>query len=76
MRKRRHTNTKGQRQIRRGKPYKQIKHIAQKLGIPFVQQGAEVAPNCQVCGNNDNMIKHSDGQWYCHRTHRLSDVSA
>ena len=26
-------------------------------------------PTCLICGNNFNVIKHSDNKWYCHKTH-------
>lgn len=35
MRKRRHTNTKGYRQIQRGKTSSQVKRIARKLKIRY-----------------------------------------
>lgn len=35
MKTRRHHNNKGHRQIRRGKTYDQVKHMARRLGLPF-----------------------------------------
>jgi len=28
-------------------------------------------PNCKKCCKNDNMVKHSDGEWICHHTHKI-----
>lgn len=39
MKKRRHHNTKGVRQIQRGKTEKQVQRIARKLGIPVAEGG-------------------------------------
>jgi ribosomal protein S27AE len=30
-------------------------------------------PECPKCGSKDKMIKHSDGEWVCHNTHRVED---
>lgn len=38
MKTRRHHNNKGYRQIKRGKTAKQIKRIAEKLGIPYKEE--------------------------------------
>ena len=35
---RRHTNTDGRRQIKRGKCARQVMAIARRLGIPYVQR--------------------------------------
>ena len=35
MKKRRHHNTKGLRQIRNGKTYEQVKAMARRLGLKF-----------------------------------------
>lgn len=41
MRTRRHHNTKGVRQIRRGKTRAQVEHIAKRIGVPY---GSRPAP--------------------------------
>lgn len=35
MKKRRHHNNKGLRQVKRGKTYEQVKRMARKLKIPY-----------------------------------------
>lgn len=30
----------------------------------------EEAPECTACGHNRDMVKHDDGSWHCHQTHR------
>jgi hypothetical protein len=32
---RRHHNTKGLRQVQRGRPYEQMRALAKRLGVPF-----------------------------------------
>lgn len=38
-----------------------------KVLTSFVYQ----KPNCKECGKNDSMVKHSDGKWVCHHTHKI-----
>jgi ribosomal protein S27AE len=42
---------------------------AMKKEIEVIEQAP---PNCKVCGDNTSMVKHDDGEWYCHRTHRIN----
>lgn len=30
-----------------------------------------IKPLCLTCGHNRDMILHTDGNWYCHQTHRI-----
>lgn len=49
-RRRRHTNTKGRRQIKRGKPHRQMQALARRLGIPY-----GVEENKDVRDTDDNL---------------------
>lgn len=28
-------------------------------------------PTCEKCGKSDSMVKHSNGEWVCHHTHKI-----
>lgn len=28
-------------------------------------------PTCEKCGRKEGMVKHSDGEWVCHHTHKI-----
>jgi hypothetical protein len=47
--KRRHSNTKGTRQIQRGKPEERARQLARELGVPY---GKPEADRC-TCGRHD-----------------------
>lgn len=33
-----------------------------------------IVPYCPKCRSANHMLKHADGNWYCHATHALDDV--
>jgi len=37
------------------------------------KESSKGKPICKSCGHSFNMIKHSNGIWVCHGTHRRED---
>jgi hypothetical protein len=57
-RKRRHTNTKGLRQIRRGVPAKQMRRLSRRLGVPYGAESEQDAHHAPA-SNEDYTQMHS-----------------
>lgn len=55
MKGRRHTNNKGLQQIKRGRTYSQVKHMARRLRLPF-NKSAPVISSSLPSGESDPSV--------------------
>jgi predicted RNA-binding Zn-ribbon protein involved in translation (DUF1610 family) len=48
---------------------RQVRVLCDKLAANEEQN---TPPACPKCGQRDKMIRHDNGEWVCHNTHRIA----